>query len=148
MQKKNIMKNGNRFFLLIFCTLFFLQCTNEPKGAKERMAEEFTENEKMPFQLICQENADSSGIKTLFFLFKDNKVSLNAIPICQPISKKRWDDLGIPKEAIIAVGGKWSSGSAFHYVLMDSLQVSVYQLVSDELDGEVSGPEEIYNTKL
>ena len=127
--------------------LFFVQCTDEPK-APEKEVESFDQNEDLPVHLLCEENSDSSGIKTLFFLFEDNKVSLNAIPICQPISKKKWDDLGIPKAAVLAVGGKWSSGSAFHYVMMDSSQVTVYQLSSDELDGEVSGPEEIYNTKL
>jgi len=132
--------------LMLGC-LFFIQCANEPKAPEEEV-ESFHQDENLPVHLVCEENSDSSGIKTLFFLFEDNKVSLNAIPICQPISKKRWDDLGIPKAAVLAVGGKWSSGSAFHYVMMDSSQVTVYQLSSDELDGEVSGPEEIYNTKL
>ncbi len=146
MGKIFFMDNRSRFFLLILTTLLLVQCANEPKESKASNVEEFSQNKELPVQLICEENSDSSGIKTLFLLFKDNKVSLNAIPVCQPISKKRWDDLGIPKEALIAVGGKWSSGSAFHYVMMDSSQVSVYQLVSDELDGEVSGSEEIYVT--
>lgn len=126
--------------------LVFVQCENEPKEIEE--TEIITQNSDSPVSFECEENLDSSGIKTLFFLFGDNKVALNSIPICKPISKKKWGSLGIPKNAISVVGGKWSSGSAYHYVILDSTQVTVYQVSSDELDGEVSAPEEIYKTKL
>lgn len=132
-------------FVSIIILLFSLGCENEPSFEEEEVS---VVELDLPYQFSCEENSDSSGIKTLFLLFEENKVALNSIPICEKVSKNLWGELGIPKNAVEVRGGKWATGSAFHYSLVDSLKVRIFQIGSDELDGEVAAPKEIYSFEI
>ena len=132
-------------FISIIILLFSSGCENEPTVEKEEVPEVELD---LPYKFSCEENSDSSGIKTLFLLFEENKVALNSIPICEKVSRKLWNELGIPKNAVEVRGGKWATGSAFHYSIVDSLNVKIFQIGSDELDGEVAAPKEIYSFEI
>ena len=142
------MKMILKFLIVLVFGFTFSACQNEPPAEEEGSTQNLNDNLNLPFRFVCQENSDSSSIQTLFLLFDDNKVAMNSIPACAKIQKNQWKILGIPEAATMVYGGKWESGSAYHYAMIDSTQVKIFQISSDELDGEVAAPSEIYHFEI
>lgn len=142
----------NLFFLLT-CALCLFSCADEPTyhdDGTERTAETDSKN-NLSIDFDCADIgqvADSVALRTLYFLYGENKVAMDNLPVCQDIPRNGWEAIGIPKTAFLASGGKWASGSVYFYVEKDGEFLKVSKITSDELDGETGAATEVYKVKM
>lgn len=144
------MKN---FLLILTCAFVVFSCADEPTyedDSPERTAETDSQS-NLSINFDCAETgevADSTALRTLYFLYGENKVAIDNLPVCTGIRRSDWGALGIPKTAFVASGGKWASGSAYYYVELDGEYLKVSKIISDELDGETGAATEVYRVKM
>lgn len=144
------MKN---LILILIAVFTIFACADEPTYSDdgvERFAETDS-NSSLSINFDCAdvgEVADSVALRTLYFLYAENKVAIDNLPLCQDIPRSKWSALGIPKSAFIASGGKWASGSAYFYVEKEGNYLKVSKIISDELDGETGAATQVYKVKM
>lgn len=134
--------------IILLCFIFF-SCADEPNYDDAPMSKtEQSPKAKIRFDCATiSEVADSVALRTLYFLYRENKVAIDNLPVCREIPRSQWRKLDIPKTAFFASGGKWAGGSAYYYVEEIENELVVSKIIADELDGETGPVTEVYRVK-